>query len=133
MAELSDYSSTQQKVIKEIVSNDKGFHSTYMIADMPFYGMLEELDNGELSVKRNISCPLSTGSTDYDLQLFYSKEQSCWFFVLSNLSDEIRGIVHYNTEYNAMGELAFAILNDNVNDEDISASLPYSNVLVLRK
>lgn len=133
MSDISEYSTTQQKVIKEIITNDNGFHSSYMIADMPFYGMLTELENGQTSVRSNVTCPLSTGSVDYELQLFYSSERSCWFYVMSNSDDEIRGIVRYNTVVNAKGELAFVILNDNEDTEDISPSLPYSNVLILRK
>ena len=108
MSDISEYSTTQQKVIKEIVTNDNGFHSSYMIADMPFYGMLTELENGQISVRSNVTCPLSTGSVDYELQLFYSSERSCWFYVMSNSDDEIRGIVRYNTVVNAKGELAGA-------------------------
>lgn len=133
MADISDYSTLQQKVIKEIVSNDKGFHSTYMIADAPFYGMLEELDNGETSVKTSVSCPLSASNSEYELQLNYSEEQNCWFYTLKYLGEEVRGIVHYNTVFNAMGELAFVILNDNVDNIGLTPSLPYSNVLILRK
>ena len=133
MADLSEYTTLQQKVIKEIVENDRGFHSNYLIADTPFYGMLDELENGELAVRKNVSCSLSTGSSDFELQIFYSEEQSCWFYIMNNLGEEIRGVVHYNTVFNAMGELSFAILNDNVSDTDLSASLPYSNVLVMRK
>ena len=133
MASISDYSTQQQKVIKEIISNDKGFHSTYLIADTPFYGMLEELDNGETFVKTNVSCPLSSSNAEYELQLNYSEEQNCWFYVLKYLGEEVRGIVHYNTVLNAMGELSFAILNDNTDSSDLTPSLPYSNVLVLRK
>ena len=133
MANISEYSTAQQKVIKEIVSNDRGFHSSYLIADAPFYGMLGELENGELTVKKNVSCSLTTGGSNYELQIFFSEEQNCWFYTLNNLGEEIRGIVHYNTICNAMGEISFAILNDNVSDTDLSASLPYSNVLVLRK
>lgn len=133
MANISDYSTQQQKVIKEIVSNDRGFHSTYLIADTPFYGMLEERDNGETFVKTNVSCPLSSSNAEYELQLNYSEEQNCWFYVLKYLGEEVRGIVHYNTVLNAMGELSFAILNDNIDSSDLTPSLPYSNVLVLRK
>lgn len=133
MADITEYSEIQQDVIKEIVANDKGFHNSYLIANMPFYGMLSETDNGEMTVKKNISCSLSTGSSDYELQIFYSEEQECWFYCLYNLGEEIRGVVHYNSIFNAMGELSFVILNDNVSDTDLSASLPYSNVLILRK
>ena len=133
MATLSEYSTAQQKVIREIVENDKGFHSNYMIANMPFYGMLGETENGQMAVKTNVSCSLSTGATDYELQIFYSEEQSCWFYILSNLGEEVRGVIHYNTVFNAMGEISFAILNDNVSDTDLFSSLPYSNVLVMRK
>ena len=133
MSDLSEYSTLQQKVINKIIEGDNGFHRTYMIGDTPFYDMLDELDNGEYAVKKNVTSPLSTGSIDYNLQLFYSEEQKCWFYNFNNLGDEICGIVRYNTIMNAMGEVAFAILNDNDNDVDITASLPYSNILVLRK
>lgn len=133
MADLSEYTTAQQKVIKEIVTNDNGFHTVYMIANMPFYNMLEELDNGQMGVKKNVSSSLSTDSSNYELQLFYSEEQECWFYNLKYLGEEIRGIVHYNTVFNATGEIAFAILNDNVIDRELTSSLPYSNVLLLRK
>lgn len=133
MTDLSDYTPLQQKIIKEIVEFDNGFHSSYLIADTPFYEMLEETDNGIISTKKNVSASLSTGSTEYELQLFYSEEQSCWFYSLTHLGEEVRGVVHYNTVFNAMGEIAFVILNDNVNDTDLSMSLPYSNILILRK
>ena len=133
MSDITEYSTIQQNVIKSIISNDDGFHKTYMIGNLPFYNMLDELNNGEVSVKKNVISPLSTGSIDYNLQLFYSDEQKCWFYVFNNLGDEICGIVKYNTIVNAMGEVAFVILNDNENDTDITASLPYSNILILRK
>ena len=133
MADITEYTTAQQKVIKEIVEADNGFHTNFMIANAPFYDMLGELESGELSVRQNISCSLSTGATDYDLQIFYSTEQECWYYKLTYLGEELRGIIHYNTVFNAMGELAFAILNDNVDDTGLTASLPYSNVLVMRK
>lgn len=132
MADISDYSTLQQKVIREIIENDRGFHSSYLTADMPFFGMLDETDNGQTIVKSDIIAPLSTDGADYNLRLYYSTEQKCWFYLFSYLGEEIRGIVHYNTLFNSMGELSFAILNDNVNDTDLSVSLPYSNILVLR-
>lgn len=133
MADLSEYSTTQQKVIKEVITNDKGFHSAYMIADAPFYGMVGEADNGQQVIKKNIECSLSTGNTNYDLNIYYSVEEECWFYKLSYLADEVHGIIHYNTVNNAKGLIAFVVLNDNVNDTDITASLPYSNVLVMGK
>ena len=133
MTDLSEYTTAQQKVIKEIVTNDNGFHTEYSIANMPFYGMLVELENGQLGTKKNVLSSLSTGTVDYNLQIFYSEEQNCWFYCLTYLGAEVRGVIHYNTVFNAMGDIAFAILNDNVNDTDLSSSLPYSNVLVLRK
>lgn len=133
MADLSEYTEFQQETIKEILENDKGFHNSYMVANAPFYNMLGELESGELDVRKNVSCSLSTGTTDYDLQIFYSSEQNCWFYSMTYLGDEIRGVVHYNTVFNAMGEIAFAILNDNSDDKDLTASIPYSNVLVMRK
>lgn len=133
MADLSEYSTAQQKVIKELVKNDRGFHNSFMIADMPFYGMLEEMENGETTVSTDISCSLNSGGTDITLYLHYSTEQNCWFYTMNYLGEEIRGIVHYNTLFNSMGELAFAILNDNVSDTDLSLSLPYSNVFIMRK
>ena len=133
MADLSEYTTTQQKVIREIAEADKGFHSTFLIADTPFYGMAEESDSGEQVTKKNIECSLIVGNTSYTLNIFYSSEQDCWFYKFAYLGEEIRGIVHYNTILNARGETAFAILNDNVDDSELTASLPYSNVLVLGK
>lgn len=133
MADVTDYSESQQKVIKEIISNDKGFHTSYMIADLPFYGMLEETENGQYAIKKNVMSSLGTSGSDYTLNLWYSVEQKCWFYNLSSLSGDVSGIVHYNTVFNAMGELAFAILNDNITDTELTNSLPYSNVLVMRK
>lgn len=133
MSDISEYTPAQQKVIKEIVANDRGFHTTYMIADLPFYGMMGEADNGEMVVKKNVQCSLSAGSTDYELNIFYCVEEDCWFYNLTYLGEEVRGIIHYNTVFNARGELSFAILNDNINDKDITSSLPYSNVLIMRK
>jgi len=133
MADISEYTDAQQKVIKGIIANDNGFHKDYLIADQPFYGMLDELDNGTLNVKDNVSSTLSVGSLEYELQIFYSKEQNCWFYKLTYGEEEIRGIIHYNTLYNPMGEIAFSILNDNTDDTNLSASLPYSNVLILRR
>lgn len=133
MADITEYSEIQQKVIAEIVAIDKGLHTTYLISDLPLYAMFELLDNGETTVKKDVSCSLSTGGSDYTLRLWFSTEQNCWFYTLSYLGEEINGIVHYNTVLNAMGEIAFAILNDNTSDTDLSNSLPYSNILVLRK
>ena len=133
MADLSDYSEFQQGVMNEVVANDRGFHSTFMIADVPFYGMLEELEDGTTDVKKDVECSLSTGASDITLQLHYSEEQKCWFYTMSYLGDEVRGIVHYNTLLNSMGELSFMFLNDNVSDTDLSLSLPYTNVFVMEK
>ena len=133
MADITEYSDIQQNAIREIVENDKGFHRTYLIADFPFYAMLEETENGQNVVKKNVSCSLSTSGNDYTLTIWYSAEQKCWFYNLNSLGEEVNGIVHYNTVCNAMGDLAFVILNDNLNDTDLSNSLPYSNVFVMRK
>jgi hypothetical protein len=133
MADITDYSESQQKIIKEIISNDNGFHTSYMIADLPLYGMLEETDNGKYAIKKNVMSSLGTSGSDYTLNLWYSVEQKCWFYNLSGLSGDVRGVVHYNTVFNAMGELAFVILNDNITDTELTNSLPYSNVLVMRK
>lgn len=133
MANITEYSDIQQKAIQEIVNLDNGFHTSYMIADLPLYAMLEELDNGQYSVKEDVTCSMSTGGSTYNLNIWYSQSQKCWFYLLSYLGEEIRGIVHYNTVLNAKGELSFAILNDNTDDRDMSNSLPYSNILVMRK
>lgn len=133
MADITEYSEIQQKVIREIITTDRGFHSTYLVSDLPLYAMLDELDNGERVVKKDIECTLSTGSSNYSLRIWFSVEQNCWFYTLSYLGEGVSGVVHYNTALNAMGELAFAILNDNTCDSDLSNSLPYSNILILRK
>lgn len=133
MEDIAEYSELQQKVITEIIGNDKGFHNAYMIADMPLYAMMDTLDNGKSTIKNNVSCSLSVGNEDYNLHIWYSKEQDCWFFCLENLGRQIGGIIHYNTVYNAYGEFALAFLNDNTDAKSITTSLPYTNVLLMRK
>lgn len=132
MADLTDYTTFQQKVIKEIVSNDRGFHTQFMIADYPFSEMLIEAESGQNIITPNATIPVSDGETEYNLNIRYSEETKMWWFCLYTSTDEIRGVLHYNTVYNAMGEIAFAVLNDNI-DGDMANSLPYSNLLVLRK
>lgn len=133
MADITEYSDIQQKAMKEIVKLDSGLHTTFLISDLPLYGMLDQLDNGEMVVKRDVACSLSTGVVNYDIRIWYSVEQSCWFYTLSYLGEEVTGVVHYNTALNAMGELSFAFLNDNEEDKDLSNSLPYSNIFIMRK
>lgn len=132
MADLSDYSTFQQKTVREIVSNDRGFHTDFRIADYPFSEMIVETDSGMTSIIPNVTIPVSDGETEYNLNVRYSSETKSWWFCLYTPTDEIRGILHYNTVYNAMGEIAFAVLNDNVSG-DMDLSLPYSNLLILRK
>ena len=132
MADLSDYSDFQQKVIKEIKSNDRGFHTEFMIADYPFSEMIVETESGMTSINSNVTIPVTDGESEYNLNVYYSPEQKDWFFCFYTPTDEIRGVLHYNTIYNSMGEIAFAVLNDNI-DGDMDMSLPYSNLLLLRK
>ena len=135
MAELTDYSETQQKVIKEVIENDNGFHTGIYIAEQPLYDMISENDDGTIVTKQYVDSPLSLGSESYDLSVRYSQEQKCWFFTLAYGIDTFSGVVHFNTVYNPKGLVAFVILNDNPSDvvEDISIALPFSNVLLLRK
>ena len=132
MADLSDYSDFQQKVIKEIKSNDRDFHTEFMIADYPFSEMIVETESGMTSINPNVTIPVTDGGSEYNLNVYYSPEQKDWFFCFYTPTDEIRGVLHYNTIYNGMGEIAFAVLNDNI-DGDMDMSLPYSNLLLLRK
>lgn len=132
MAELSDYSAVQQKVIKEIINNDRGFHTDIRIADYPFSEMLIDTDNDGVSVTQDATIPVDDGEVEYNLNIRYSEEQKVWFFTLFTPDDEVNGIVHYNTIYNAKGVIAFVILNDNI-ESDMVHSLPYSNLLILRK
>ena len=135
MAELTEYSYTQQKVIKEVVANDNGFHTGIYIAEQPLYDMISQNDDGTNVTKLNVDSPLSLGSETYDLNVRFSQEQNCWFFTVTYGTETFSGIVHFNTVYNAKGLVSIVILNDNTSDntEDISIALPFSNVLVLRK
>lgn len=135
MAEITNFSNLQQEVIRSVIKNDNGFHTGFYIAEQPLYDMLSENDDGTLITKQNVDAPLGIGSETYDLNVRYSQEQKCWFFTFTYGTETFAGIVHFNTVYNARGEVAIVILNDNETDavEDISISLPYSNVLVLRK
>ena len=135
MDELADYSNTQAKVIREVVANDRGFHSSYYIADEPFYGMLNETEDGVLFTSPNCEASLTMSSTEYSLSVTRSDELKCWFFAFSYGEEETRGIIHFNTIYNAKGMTAIAFLNDSEEGDfdSINRNLPYSNILLLRK
>ena len=135
MANISDYSSTQQEIIKNIVNGDKGFHSSIMICDIPLIDMLSYADNDMQNIARNVSVNLSSFGRNYTLTLNYSENQKCWFFILSYSENEIRGIVHFNTVYNANAPVAFAFINDTSSDElnSVCQSLAYSNILIMEK
>ena len=135
MANISDYSSTQQEIIKNIVNGDKGFHSSIMICDIPLIDMLSYADNDMQNIARNVSVNLSSFGRNYTLTLNYSENQKCWFFILSYSENEIRGAVHFNTVYNANAPVSFAFINDTSSDElnSVCQSLAYSNILIMEK
>ena len=135
MANISDYSSTQQEIIKNIVNGDKGFHSSIMICDIPLIDMLSYADNDMQNISRNVSVNLSSFGRNYTLTLNYSENQKCWFFILSYSENEIRGVVHFNTVYNANAPVSFAFINDTSSDElnSVCQSLAYSNILIMEK
>lgn len=135
MADLSNYSATQQEVIKKIVENDNGFHSSIMISDIPLIDIISYADNDMQNIARNASVNLSSFGKNYTLTVNYSEMQKCWFFVLSYSENEVRGIIHFNTLYQAKAPVSFAFINDTSSDEidSISQSLAYSNILIMEK
>lgn len=135
MAELTDYSDKMQKVIKEAVANDKGFHSEYFIAEFPLSEMLLEDDKGLTFTQESATVAISSNSTNYNLLVRFSNEQNCWFFTISDGSEEFEGIVHFNTVYNAKSDFSFIFLNNNDSGEiyDITQSLPFTSVFIMRK
>lgn len=135
MADLSNYSATQQEVIKKIVENDNGFHSSIMISDIPLIDIISYADNDMQNIARNASVNLSSFGKNYTLTVNYSEMQKCWFFVLSYAENEVRGIIHFNTLYQEKAPVSFAFINDTSSDEinSISQSLAYSNILIMEK
>lgn len=135
MEGLEGYTECQKKTIEEIITNDKGFHTSFMIADIPLAGMLYETEDGIQEVQRCVSASVSNSSLSYDISLYFSEERNCWFFTVTSGTETFQGILHFNTIYNAKGEFAFAFINDNAaaTSKEITAALPYCNFLLMRK
>lgn len=137
MNELDQLSEAQKEVAKKIIADDKGFHSTYLLANIPFDSMMSETDIGTVVVSECAMAEISDSSSSYTIKVWLSEEQKCWFFLFTTGTDEIRGVLHFNTLYNARGLISFAFLNNNQNDfltaEQIKQNIAYSNILVMRK
>ena len=135
MAELTDYSEKQRLIIESIKDGDKGFHSEYLIADYPLYGMLATQSDGGKFTQTNSSAEVAIGSDVYSIGMRLCSEQECWFFTVTNGTDVVTGVLHFNTVYNAKGMFSIVFLNDSeeVSAEGISNALPYTNILIMRK
>lgn len=135
MAELSDYSEIQTKVISEIVKNDAGFHTEFYIADSPLLSALSDADDGTTFVQPNCEADITLSSLTYTIQLEKSNEQKCWFFTVISDEDTIKGVLHFNTIYNSKGLFSFAFLNDSQIDDfnGITMGIPYCNFFLMRK
>lgn len=135
MAEITEYTDTQANMMKEMVRNDNGFHTSFSISDMPFMEMQRVDGDGMTITDASSTVSLVTDGGTARVDLRHSDERKCWFFTFSDGSEEIKGIVHFNTVYNAKGIVAFAFMNDSNLDDDASITrfLPYSNFFVMRK
>lgn len=135
MQGFENLSEKQTATVINILENDKGFHSTKLIADYPFSAISKETENGLEYVNPCCSFNVSTGGSSYDVAFRYSEELETWFFSVEWASGKYDGIVHFNTVYNAQDLNAFVILNDATGDdaESIRRNLQFSNFLVMVK
>lgn len=132
---LEQYSDFQIETIEKIIEDDKGFHTSYDIADYPFAGMFSDTDDGSVVVSECAMAEISNNSNSYTIKVWKSESVGEWFFLIVFGDEEYRGILHYNTVYNSKGETAFVFLNNSELDtlKGITMSLPYTNILVMRK
>lgn len=137
MSELDQLSEAQKEMATKMISDDKGFHSTYLLANIPFDSMMSETDIGTIAVSECAMAEISDSASNYTIKVWLSEEQKCWFFLFTTGTDEIRGVLHFNTLYNARGVVSFAFLNNNQDNyltaEQIKQNIAYSNILVMRK
>lgn len=132
---IAGFSDKEKKVITEIADNDRGFHSLAFAAEIPFYGMLEQDEDGYTSVADGVSVPIGGDGVDFTIRLERSNENQCWFFSLEFGEDRFDGIIQFNSVYNAKGMYSFAFVNDNDGStfDDITKSLPYTTFFAMVK
>ena len=135
MADITEYSNAQANMMREIVRNDGGFHTSFSISDTPFMEMQRVSGDGMTFTDASATVSLVTDGGTARIDLRHSDERRCWFFTFTEGLEEIKGIIHFNTVYNAKGFVAFAFMNDSGLDDDdsITRLLPYTNFFVMRK
>lgn len=135
MANVTEYSEIQQQAMRKIVKNDNNFHTSYYIADVPFAEMLQTNADGITFTIASATVSLVVPGGTAKIDLRHSDEQKCWFFTAEIGGEEIKGIVHFNTAYNAKGLNTIVFLNETAldDDESITRLLPYSNIFIMGK
>lgn len=135
MEGLEGYSDTQKQIIETIVERDNKFHKNVFVSDAPFSGIFQDNDDGTTTVSGSILAEVSNSDINISIRIWRSEESKLWFFYVQTGNDEIRGILHFNTIYNARGEISFAFLSDSNSDDfdGINTALGYSNFLLMRK
>ena len=132
---MDELTELQKEKALKIIAEDKGFHTVSMQSAYPFSPMLNEDGDGYNIVYRNCSVTIESGAYSVFITFSYSVDLDTWFFSAEWNGDKFDGIVHFNTLYNAGGEIAFAFLNDSDDDtsDSITRNLPYSGFLFLAK
>lgn len=135
MASVTDYSDIQAKAMTEAYKNDNGFHTIFYASDLPFSEMLQVNSDGMSFTNASSTVTLVVPGGTARIDLRHSEEQKCWFFTIEYGGEETKGIVHFNTLYNAKGMHSFMFLNDSNldDDESITRLLPYSNFFIMVK
>lgn len=135
MAKVTEYSEIQEKAMREVVKNDNNFHTSYYIADAPFVEMLQTDENGMSFTIGGATVSLVVPGGTARIDLRRSEEQKCWFFTVLINDEEIKGIVHFNSVYNAKGISSFMFVNETALDDydSINRLLPYSNFFIMEK
>ena len=135
MAELTDYSEKQRSVMQEIVARDRGFHTSYFVADLPLAGMLMEDGGSSTMISKSGEASIYGDIGSFNLKLYWSEDAQKWFFTFSSDTNSFTGILHFNTIYQAMGETAFCFLSDSdeTRQTEIGMSIPFTNLFIMRK
>lgn len=135
MQGIENLSDRQIEIVKKILKEDNGFHSTKLIADYPFAAIAKETENGLQYINPHCSFSVSSGGASYDVTFRYSQELNVWFFSVEWSDGRFDGIVHFNTVYNPQGLCSFVFLNDSSADDSdsVGRNLQFSNFIVMVK
>lgn len=131
---MAGYPETIKNLVREMIENDGGFHSSAYLSYDFLSDMIEVDENGMTFTQSNVVKDID-GIVSMSLELDRNDETKEWLFTLKYGENSFSGLLRMNTVYNAMGDVAFALVNSNKSEtfDDITLSLPYSTFFCMVK